>query len=177
MSLTLGARKRHDTVAKGFKYLLWEKASCTERHLLLSICICFSFFYHPLPATRYPRFPQCRLEEGDAVMADKGFLVRDLLAFEKIQLVSPAYCRGPRLSSKAVTHTRRVAALRFHVERSILKLKHFRILSGVIPLLLKPMLDLIVFVFIVKPLNTYNTFKTIVVAKEPVLFKCIYNLY
>ena len=86
------------------------------------------------------------LEEGDAVMADKGFLVRDLLAFKKIQLISPAYCRGPRLSSKAVTHTRRVAALRSHVERSILKLKHFRILSGVIPLLLKPMLDRIVFV-------------------------------
>ena len=86
------------------------------------------------------------LEEKDAVMADKGFLVRDLLAFKKIQLISPAYCQGPRLSSKAVTHTRRVAALRSHVERSILKLKHFRILSGVIPLLLKPMLDRIVFV-------------------------------
>ena len=86
------------------------------------------------------------LEEGDAVMADKGFLVRDLLAFKKIQLISPAYCRGPRLSSNAVTHTRRVAALRSHVERSILKLKHFRILSGVIPLLLKMMLDRIVFV-------------------------------
>ena len=86
------------------------------------------------------------LEEGDAVMADKGFLVRDLLAFKKIKLISPAYCRGPRLSSKAVTHTRRVAALRSHVERSILKLKHFRFLSGVIPLLLKPMLDRIVFV-------------------------------
>ena len=86
------------------------------------------------------------LEEGDAVMADKGFLVRDLLAFKKVQLISPAYCRGPRLSSKAVTHSRRVAALRSHVERAILRLKHFRILSGVIPLLLKMMLDRIVFV-------------------------------
>ena len=86
------------------------------------------------------------LEEGDAVMADKGFLIRDLLAFKKIQLISPAYCRGPRLSSNAVTHTRRVAALRSHVERSILRLKHFRILSGVIPLLLKMMLDRIILV-------------------------------
>ena len=87
-----------------------------------------------------------RLEEGDAVMADKGFLVRDLLAFKKVKLISPAYCRGPRLSSKAVTHTRRVAALRSHVERAILRLKHFRILSGVVPLLLKMMLDRIVLV-------------------------------
>ncbi len=86
------------------------------------------------------------LEDGDAVMADKGFLIRDLLAFKKVQLISPAYCRGPRLSSNAVTHTRRVAALRSHVERSILRLKHFRILSGVIPLLLKMMLDRIILV-------------------------------
>ena len=86
------------------------------------------------------------LEYGDAVMADKGFLIRDLLAFKKIQLISPAYCRGPQLSSNAVTHTCRVAALRSHVERSILRLKHFRILSGVIPLLLTMMLDRIILV-------------------------------
>ena len=85
-------------------------------------------------------------EEGDAVMADKDFLVRDLLAFRKIHLVSPAYCCGPRLSSKAVTHTRRVAVLRSQVERAILRFKHFRILSGVIPILLKMMLDRILFV-------------------------------
>ena len=86
------------------------------------------------------------LEEGDAVMADKDFLIRDILAFKKVHLVSPAYCRGPRLSAKGTTHTRRVASLRTHVERNILKLKQFRILSGVIPLLLKPMLDKIVFI-------------------------------
>lgn len=85
------------------------------------------------------------LDEGDAVMADKGFLIRDLLTFHKVHLISPAYCRGPRLSSRGTTHTRRVASLRTHVERNILSLKQFRIISGVIPLLLKPMLDRIVF--------------------------------
>ena len=85
------------------------------------------------------------LEEGDAVMADKGFLVRDLLLMKKVNLISPAYCKGPRLSSRATTHTRRVASLRSHVERMILKLKQFRILSGVIPLTMKPMLDNILF--------------------------------
>jgi hypothetical protein len=85
------------------------------------------------------------LEEGDAVMADKGFLIRDLLTFKKVYLLSPAYCRGPRLSARGTTHTRRIASLRTHVERNILKLKQFRIISGVIPLLLKPMLDRIVF--------------------------------
>ena len=70
------------------------------------------------------------LEEGDAVMVDKGFLVRDLLAFKKVKLISPAYCRGPRFSSNAAIHTLRVAALRSHVERFILRLKHFGILSS-----------------------------------------------
>ena len=86
------------------------------------------------------------LDEGDAVMADKGFVIRDLLTFKKVHLVSPAYCRGPRLSAKGTTHTCRVASLRTHVERNILKLKQFRIFSVVIPLLLKPMLERIIFV-------------------------------
>ena len=38
------------------------------------------------------------LQKGDAVMADKGFLIRDLLIFKKVQLISPAFCRGPSLS-------------------------------------------------------------------------------
>ena len=76
------------------------------------------------------------LETGDAVMAGKGFQ-DDLLALKKVHLVSPAYCRGPHLSVKGTTRTRRVASLCTHVERNILKLKHFRILSGVMPQLLK----------------------------------------
>ena len=48
------------------------------------------------------------LEAGDAVMTDKGFLIRDLLALKKVHLVSRAYCRGPRLSVKGTRYTRRV---------------------------------------------------------------------
>jgi len=86
------------------------------------------------------------LEEGDGIMADKGFIIRDILTFKKLKLISPAFCRGKRLSARGTTLTRRVASLRSHVERYILKIKQFRILSGVIPLLLKPMLDRIIFV-------------------------------
>ena len=54
-------------------------------------------------------------------MADKGFLIR------KVRLLCPGYCRGPCRQFKG-QHTRRVASLRTHVERNILKLKQFRIL-------------------------------------------------
>ena len=68
------------------------------------------------------------------MMADKGFLIRDLL----VHLIAPAYFRGPRLSARGTTHTRRVAALRSHVERIILNIKQFRIFLGMIPLTMKP---------------------------------------
>ena len=84
----------------------------------------------------------CRtcLRGGDAVMADKGFVIRYLLTFKKVHLVSPAYCKG-------TINTSRVRSLRTHVsKKNILKLKHCRILSGVILLLLKTMLGGIIFV-------------------------------
>ena len=79
-------------------------------------------------------------------MANKGFLIWDLLALKKIHLVSPAYCRGPRLSVKGTTHARPVACLRTHVKRNILKRKQFGILAGGILLVLKPILDRITLV-------------------------------
>ena len=34
------------------------------------------------------------LEEGDAVMTDKGFVIQDLLTFKKVHLISPSYRQG-----------------------------------------------------------------------------------
>ena len=46
------------------------------------------------------------LDEGDAIMADRGFLIRDLCSFKKIHLICPAYCRGARLSARGTTYSR-----------------------------------------------------------------------
>ena len=54
------------------------------------------------------------LEEGDAVMADKGFLIRDILTFKKVRLVSPAYCRGPRLTAKGTINPHPSCCLTVH---------------------------------------------------------------
>ena len=78
-------------------------------------------------------------------MADKGLIIHDLLTLNKVHLISPASCRGPQLTARGTTCSRRVASLRSHVERYILKRKQFRILSVTIPLSLKPMLDRIIF--------------------------------
>ena len=84
------------------------------------------------------------LDDGDAVMADKGLIIHNLLTLNKVHLISPASC-GPQLTARGTTYSRRVASLRSHVERYILKRKQFQIPSVTIPLSLKPMLDRIFF--------------------------------
>ncbi len=84
-----------------------------------------------------------KLQEGDDVMADRGFLIRTILAKLRVTLNRPPFAKGQRLSAKAVTKTRRIARARIHVERAIGALKNFRILDGTIPLKLKSQLDMI----------------------------------
>ncbi|XP_067663524.1 uncharacterized protein [Haliotis asinina] len=77
------------------------------------------------------------LSEHDDIMADRGFLIRDLLAFKKATLNIPPFSHGRQLSSVAVIKTRRIASARIHVERAIGRLKEYKLLQGVIPLKMK----------------------------------------
>ncbi|XP_073239630.1 uncharacterized protein [Porites lutea] len=82
-----------------------------------------------------------KLEEGDSVMADKGFNIRDLLTRKKVALNIPPLCKGKQLSKKAVKSTRTIASVRIHVERAIGRLKDFRILQGNFLLQMLPTAD------------------------------------
>jgi hypothetical protein len=84
------------------------------------------------------------LEYGDDVMADRGFLIRDLLARRSCTLNIPTFSMGRQMSSRAVTKTRRIASARIHVERAIGRLKTFKILQGTMPLRLHALFDQIV---------------------------------
>ena len=79
------------------------------------------------------------LEEGDSVMADRGFDVEDILAHKKVRLNFPPRLDGrPRLPEKDVEKTRRIAEVRIHVERSIGRARRYDILNSPIPLILAP---------------------------------------
>ena len=84
------------------------------------------------------------LEEGDVIMADKGFNIQDLLAIHSVRLIAPPIMTKSTVSARASTATRRVANARVHVERIIRKLKCFYILRGVIPLTFKSYITSIV---------------------------------
>ncbi|XP_046550801.1 uncharacterized protein LOC124260515 isoform X3 [Haliotis rubra] len=81
------------------------------------------------------------LNYGDDIMADRGFLIRDLLALRGCTLNIPPFAHGKQLSKAAVKKTRRIAHARIHVERAIGRLKNFKFLQGIFPLKSKKLIN------------------------------------
>ena len=73
------------------------------------------------------------LEEGDSLMADKGFEIADD--------ITPFLRGSDHLLIEDETETRRIASVRIHVERAISRIKTFRIFSTVYPKTLAPDLN------------------------------------
>ncbi|PJE77341.1 hypothetical protein CI610_03741 [invertebrate metagenome] len=87
-----------------------------------------------------------KVERGDDIMADRGFLIRGELALRGATLNIPPFSNGKQLCPQAVTKTRRIAHARIHVERAIGRLKNFEILQKFIPLKMKKIMNKIVLV-------------------------------
>lgn len=85
-----------------------------------------------------------KVEYGDDIMADRGFLIRGELALKGATLNIPPFTMGKQMCSAATTKTRRIAHARIHVERAIGRLKNFAILQGTLPLRMKSQLDNVV---------------------------------
>lgn len=63
-------------------------------------------------------------------MADKGFLIQDLLEPKKATLTIPPFLSRSisfQFTSKEVTETQQIARLRIHVERAIRRIKEYQI--------------------------------------------------
>ena len=74
------------------------------------------------------------LEPGDDLMADRGFNIEDDMP-DGVTLNIPPFLNGaPQLSVSDENETRKIAAVRVHVERAIQRIKCFRILKNVFPL-------------------------------------------
>ena len=73
------------------------------------------------------------LEPGDSVMADRGFTIADLLDAKGVNLNIPPtkVTVNDQLSETELITTRRIAALRIHVERAIGRVKNFKILNDI----------------------------------------------
>ena len=86
-----------------------------------------------------------KLEYGDQVLADRGFLIAEDLANRNSTLIIPAFTRGKsQLSAREVEQTRKIAHVRIHVERAIERLKNCNILSSSMSMHMVPHADSIV---------------------------------
>jgi hypothetical protein len=73
------------------------------------------------------------LEPGDELMADRAFDIES----DMPNGVFPMYSHGQhQLSAEDEAKTRKIASVRVHVERTIARIKNFRILQQVIPVTL-----------------------------------------
>ncbi|KAL2103351.1 hypothetical protein ACEWY4_000219 [Coilia grayii] len=82
------------------------------------------------------------LRPGDQVMADRGFVIQDLLLERRVKLVIPAFTKkSMQLSEEDTTNTRRIANVRVHVERVLRRLKNYRVISQTVPISLAPKYD------------------------------------
>lgn len=75
-----------------------------------------------------------KLEAGDEIMADKGFLIQDLLTPIGVRLNIPPFLDSrTQMPADDVLLTKKIAKLRVHVERAIGRIKECHILHSTLP--------------------------------------------
>jgi hypothetical protein len=74
------------------------------------------------------------IQEGDLVMADKGFTIGDLLAKKNAHLNIPPFLRKTQFSVNEIKQTQKIATVRIHVERAIGRAKRYHILDPNVPI-------------------------------------------
>lgn len=75
------------------------------------------------------------VEDGDSIMADKGFDIEEDLRKIGLQLNSPPFLKEkPQFNENEVIRTQTIAKHRIHVERAIGKVRNFLIFNTRIPI-------------------------------------------
>ncbi|XP_067280272.1 uncharacterized protein [Pseudorasbora parva] len=76
------------------------------------------------------------LEPGDVCMADKGFIIDQMLSDVGARLIIPPFKKGACFSKENTEKTQSIARLRILVERAIRRIKEYHIWDTTIPLTL-----------------------------------------
>ena len=80
---------------------------------------------------------QLEQKDGIAIMADRGFTVKDMLKEIGVELNIPPFMEGRKqLPAIEVQEGRHIASVRIHVERAIGRMKSFSILKQTMPILI-----------------------------------------
>ena len=79
-------------------------------------------------------FLKLEFDNGDTMMADKGFTIDDLLPLGVTLNIPPILGSNSQMTAQDVIKTREIASVRIHVERAINKIKNFHSWDSVVPL-------------------------------------------
>ena len=79
---------------------------------------------------------------GDVILADRGFKINEELAVKGAVLKIPYFTKGKsQLTGLEVDMSRQLSNVRIHVERVIGRIKKFRILQSIIPIIQIDLID------------------------------------
>ena len=82
------------------------------------------------------------LRPADVVLADRGFMLKDLFALYNVKLVVPSFTKGKvQLSGLEVETSRQIANVRIHIERVIGRIKNYHILNTIVSIKQVDLLD------------------------------------
>lgn len=71
------------------------------------------------------------LENGDSIMADRGFTIADFLEAKGVDFNIPQPMLHPQFTEDELVETRRIVSVRIYVERAIGRLKNHHILHNI----------------------------------------------
>ena len=139
-SSTWSSYKHHNTI----KFLV----ACTPNGAICFISPVFVGSISDVELTKLSGFLEVIEDKpGIAIMADRGFTIKDMLDKLQIELNIPPFLNERKqLPSGEVDQGRKIAAVRIHVERAISRIKTYNILKGTIPISLARLTNQIVYV-------------------------------
>lgn len=75
------------------------------------------------------------LENGDQIMADKGFVLNNVPKDTGVSIATPHFlCADGQFTPSQIEDNQKIASLRIHVERHIKRVKEYRLLQSTVPL-------------------------------------------
>ena len=75
------------------------------------------------------------METGDQIMADKGFVLNNVLKDTGVSVATPHFlCSDGQFTASQIEDNQKIASLRIHVERHIKRVKEYKLLQSTVPL-------------------------------------------
>ena len=151
INLTVGVTKQNDSRSRRDAVILNRlqigHTRATLAHLgddeafCATCCTSLTVNHILIECPQFNHLRQHYVEEGDPIIADKGFNIGGISWQKKVFLITPPDLRKKQFTADEVKTAKRIAKVRIHVKRAIGHAKQFHLINSVIPLTLKDLVE------------------------------------